>query len=971
MIKLVSLKLRNFKQYEIASINFPDQGRILIKGRNEAGKSSIFEAIFFALFGDTLYLATMGDLIRFGSNESIVELTVKTNDKLITIRRILSLNKTQDASLVIKNINEQSTKQEIVKGVKNVNSRIVKEIGLDKDILLNTCLIAQKKLDTLESLNAGDRRKIISKLFNLDYLLNISEKAKQIKNELENQKPQYELLKKAGEAKRVLPEIEKELEKIHREMERIEKIEKSKNIYNLEETLNNLNEEIRGLEQNLENLKNKVETLEFLRDEKRKIEEIISIKEKLQILENQKEKLQKEITNLEERITKEKELLDQLEELNNIIKIKQEIEKLDKVLSDGNNLLSNFQERFTKYKDLESKTLKEKELLKEKEKLQKEEENLLLKKSLLELRVKKLRDILGKIQEIPKLEDTYKRTLEYHQQKNKVYELISKVQKTKNYFLTSSFITALSLILATLLSKIFFIITGLSTILSIYFYQNYKKINKEFTKAKNLQEYIEKDIPLELREKNQEELASILNKIQKKKTYKNEQIERLEEKLKIKLNQINNLITDLAQKKAYIESELKNIDSYKNEMHKLLLEFQEKLKESTLNKIEDKLKKLSDTLKKKEEELISLREKDTMPDKELSYLISQKGSIENEIENIRRLKEEVERKRRDYQNMENEILKEKTNLEVKMKELKRNDDEYLSEIEEIIKQLENEKVKEEYEKFSQELNKKKGEKNSIEKNYLDLINEFSKRFVGEDWRNYINEVMDENLKEELITKEKELLQQKGEKEGILKEYELKTGNKREDLDPERINQEYNKLEKEITKMNYAMKIVDTTRETILKAIRPRTESFMQKILPILTSDRYHYVEIGDDYKLKVYTSLKKEPLEKTIFSGGTQDQLSLALRLAFAMATLPQDKGIQPKFIFLDEPLGSFDEDRAKGLLYLLTEGEVAEHFDQIFVVTHIPIDESIFDEIYYVENGKITKVQENTTQSLDYEDIS
>jgi exonuclease SbcC len=49
----------------------------------------------------------------------------------------------------------------------------------------------------------------------------------------------------------------------------------------------------------------------------------------------------------------------------------------------------------------------------------------------------------------------------------------------------------------------------------------------------------------------------------------------------------------------------------------------------------------------------------------------------------------------------------------------------------------------------------------------------------------------------------------------------------------------------------------------------------------------------------------------------------------------------------------------------------VAEHFDQIFVVTHIPIDESIFDEIYYVENGKITKVQENTTQSLDYEDIS
>jgi len=969
MIKLVSLKLRNFKQYEIASLNFPDQGRILIKGRNEAGKSSIFEAIYFALFGEGLE-HNNSDLIRFGTNETTVELTVKTNDKLITIRRVLPLNKNQDASLVIKNINEQTTKQEIVKGPRIVNSRIVKEIGLDGDILLNTCLVAQKKLDALETLKAGDRREIISKLFNLDYLLNISEKAKQIKNELEKQKPQYELLKKAAEAKRVLPEIEEELDKIHIEIGRIEKIEKSKNIYNLELTLNNLKEEIRGLEQNLENLKNKVETLEFLREEKRKIEEITSIKEKLQILENQREKLQKEITNLEERITKEKELSTQLEGLNNVIKIKQEIEKLEKVLSDGNNLISNLQEKFTKYKELENKTSKEKELQEEKDKLQKEERNSLLKKNLLELRIKKLRDILGKIQEIPQIEDTYKRALEYHQQKNKVYELIYKVQKTKKYFVTSSFITLLSLTLAILLSKIFFITTGILTILSIYFYQNYAKINKEFTKEKNLQEYIEKDIPLELKEKNQEELALILNKIKEKKTYKKEQIERLEEKLKMKLNQTNNLITEIVQKKAHIESELKNIDSYKNEIHKLSLEFQEKLKESNLDKIEEKLKKLSDTLKKKEEELISLREKDTMPEKELSYLISQKGSIENELENIRRLKEELERKKRDHKNIENEISKEQANLEAKINELRRSDDKYMSEIEELIRQLENDRVKEEYEKIAQELNKKKGEKNSIEKNYQDLITEFSKRFV-EDWRNYINEVFDENLKEKLIIKEKELLQQKGEKEGILKEYELKTGSKREDLDPERINQEYIKLEKEIIKMNYAMKIADTTRETILKAIRPRTESFMQKILPILTSDRYHYVEIGDDYKLKVYTSFKKEPLEKNIFSGGTQDQLSLALRLAFAMATLPQDKGIQPKFIFLDEPLGSFDEDRAKGLLYLLTEGEVAEHFDQIFLITHVPIDESIFDEIYYVENGKITKVQENTTQSLDYEDNS
>ncbi|MFN3698732.1 MAG: AAA family ATPase, partial [Dictyoglomus sp.] len=45
MIKLVRLELINFKQYQKAEIDFPEQGKILIKGKNEAGKSSIFEAI--------------------------------------------------------------------------------------------------------------------------------------------------------------------------------------------------------------------------------------------------------------------------------------------------------------------------------------------------------------------------------------------------------------------------------------------------------------------------------------------------------------------------------------------------------------------------------------------------------------------------------------------------------------------------------------------------------------------------------------------------------------------------------------------------------------------------------------------------------------------------------------------------------------------------------------------------------------
>jgi len=220
----------------------------------------------------------------------------------------------------------------------------------------------------------------------------------------------------------------------------------------------------------------------------------------------------------------------------------------------------------------------------------------------------------------------------------------------------------------------------------------------------------------------------------------------------------------------------------------------------------------------------------------------------------------------------------------------------------------------------------------------------------------------------LLSQKEELIKTLGEKEAILEEYESKTGQKRDDLIPEKVEEDYKEIERKIQKMDYAIKIAESTRESILKSILPRTMAFMQRILPILTSDRYHYAEIDEDYKLRVYTSDTKDPLGKERFSGGTQDQISLALRLAFAMATLPQDKGVQPKFIFLDEPLGSFDEDRAKGLLYLITQGEVSEFFDQIFVVTHVPIDEDLFDEVYYIDNGQITKIdKDNPNLNLEF----
>ena len=145
---------------------------------------------------------------------------------------------------------------------------------------------------------------------------------------------------------------------------------------------------------------------------------------------------------------------------------------------------------------------------------------------------------------------------------------------------------------------------------------------------------------------------------------------------------------------------------------------------------------------------------------------------------------------------------------------------------------------------------------------------------------------------------------------------------------------------------------------IVQKILPATMEYMRRILPQLTRDRYHDAELDpDSYKIKVWDERAGSSgawKEKNIFSGGTKDQFSLALRLAFALATLPQERGTSPGFIFLDEPLGSFDEERANALLYLLTEGEIGRAFDQIFLISHVPVQESKFTHRIRLESGTV-----------------
>jgi exonuclease SbcC len=159
---------------------------------------------------------------------------------------------------------------------------------------------------------------------------------------------------------------------------------------------------------------------------------------------------------------------------------------------------------------------------------------------------------------------------------------------------------------------------------------------------------------------------------------------------------------------------------------------------------------------------------------------------------------------------------------------------------------------------------------------------------------------------------------------------------------------------EIEAMNNAVTLLDVTRDGIMAGIKTRIESHMVQFLPALTDQRYSMARIDEiNYRIEVYDREARRWRIKGVFSGATQDQFSLALRLAFALSTIPSTRGARPGFIFLDEPLSGFDSERRKGFMALL-KNELPKYFDQIIVISHLEALQEEFQNRLLLEAGRI-----------------
>ncbi len=230
------------------------------------------------------------------------------------------------------------------------------------------------------------------------------------------------------------------------------------------------------------------------------------------------------------------------------------------------------------------------------------------------------------------------------------------------------------------------------------------------------------------------------------------------------------------------------------------------------------------------------------------------------------------------------------------------------------------------------------------------------------------------LEEQLAAVELELRQ--FEQQELEASTRLETGKERLDLEQSRKRMQQQERSYQTKKRGGLL--INATIERLMRKIIPHTEYYMQQLLPLLTRGRYHDVSLstepeegvasGGAFQLSVWEPAAAEYISHSDLSGGTADQISLTLRLAFAIASLPRELSAAPGFLLLDEPLSLASPDRMQALVDLVTGHLLSQHFEQAFFISHSnAFEPAMFPYHLYIDNGVVmeSNLPPASTQSL------
>jgi exonuclease SbcC len=170
-------------------------------------------------------------------------------------------------------------------------------------------------------------------------------------------------------------------------------------------------------------------------------------------------------------------------------------------------------------------------------------------------------------------------------------------------------------------------------------------------------------------------------------------------------------------------------------------------------------------------------------------------------------------------------------------------------------------------------------------------------------------------------------------DGILKKFELD-------------RREHDRLMEEIELLELTREHLNGFTDHLLGVVRDQIQEETGRILSEITDGRYDTVILDDAFGLLVHDLGGDFPVAR--FSGGEQDDVAIALRIALSRYIAEMHELHDSTFLILDEIFGSQDEERRANIFRALRALE--PYFPQIFLISHIPEVQGEFGNTLVVE---------------------
>ncbi len=183
-----SIAIKNFKSHRDTKIEF-NTGISIIMGDNGAGKSSILEAVSFALFKQHSG-KKIEQLIRIdrqnpdGQNKMSVELEFTSNGRTYRVLRERGKS-TSKAKIEIK---EGGRFQPLSIGDKQVTDDVQALLEMDGDLFLNAVYVRQGEIANLVDKTPSEKKQVIGKLLGIESLEKAWKNMLPLMNQYEMQK---------------------------------------------------------------------------------------------------------------------------------------------------------------------------------------------------------------------------------------------------------------------------------------------------------------------------------------------------------------------------------------------------------------------------------------------------------------------------------------------------------------------------------------------------------------------------------------------------------------------------------------------------------------------------------------------------------------------------------------------------------------------------------------------------------------